>query len=73
MLDSRPVTLSVSDIHKSFGPSDVLKGITIQAQQGDVISILGASGSGKVRCCAALTCWKRPMPEWSASAGRRLK
>ncbi|MCP5602918.1 histidine/lysine/arginine/ornithine ABC transporter ATP-binding protein, partial [Klebsiella pneumoniae] len=47
MLDSRPVTLSVSDIHKSFGSLDVLKGITIQAQQGDVISILGASGSGK--------------------------
>jgi ABC-type histidine transport system ATPase subunit len=41
------VTLSVSDIHKSFGSLDVLKGITIQAQQGDVISILGASGSGK--------------------------
>ncbi|PLJ05963.1 ATP-binding cassette domain-containing protein, partial [Klebsiella quasipneumoniae] len=53
MLDSRPVTLSVSDIHKSFGSLDVLKGITIQAQQGDVISILGASGSGKstlLRC-----------------------
>lgn len=44
MLDSRPVTLSVSDIHKSFGSLDVLKGITIQARQGDVISILGASG-----------------------------
>ena len=53
MLDSRPVTLSVSDIHKSFGSLDVLKGITIQARQGDVISILGASGSGKstlLRC-----------------------
>lgn len=53
MLDSRPVTLSVSDIHKSFGSLDVLKGITLQARQGDVISILGASGSGKstlLRC-----------------------
>ena len=54
MLDSRPVTLSVSDIHKSFGSLDVLKGITIQAQQGDVISILGASGSGKSTLSATL-------------------
>ncbi|ATM21562.1 ABC transporter ATP-binding protein [Raoultella ornithinolytica] len=53
MHDPRPVTLSVSDIHKSFGSLDVLKGISIQAQKGDVISILGASGSGKstlLRC-----------------------
>lgn len=53
MHDSRPVTLSVSDIHKSFGSLEVLKGISIQAQKGDVISILGASGSGKstlLRC-----------------------
>ncbi|MEK0246576.1 ATP-binding cassette domain-containing protein, partial [Raoultella sp. BAC10a-01-01] len=47
MHDSRPVTLSVSGIHKSFGMLDVLKGISIDAQKGDVISILGASGSGK--------------------------
>jgi octopine/nopaline transport system ATP-binding protein len=53
MHDSRPVTLAVSDIHKSFGALEVLKGISIQAQQGDVISVLGASGSGKstlLRC-----------------------
>ena len=46
-------TLSVTDIHKSFGSHHVLKGITLEAQKGDVISILGASGSGKstfLRC-----------------------
>ena len=69
MLDSRPVTLSVSDIHKSFGSLDVLKGITIQM----LFRSLAPAAPVKVRCCAALTCWKRPMPEWSASAGRRLK
>jgi octopine/nopaline transport system ATP-binding protein len=48
-----PVSLSISDIHKSFGSLEVLKGISLDARKGDVISILGASGSGKstfLRC-----------------------
>ncbi len=48
-----PVTLSVTELSKSFGALEVLKGISLQAQQGDVIAILGASGSGKstfLRC-----------------------
>ena len=47
------VALSVTGIRKKFGALEVLKGISIDAHQGDVISILGASGSGKstfLRC-----------------------
>ena len=46
-------TLVVEDIHKSFGAVEVLKGISLTAKEHDVISILGASGSGKstfLRC-----------------------
>lgn len=46
-------TLVVEDIHKSFGSVEVLKGVSLTAQKGDVISILGSSGSGKstfLRC-----------------------
>ncbi|WP_245431355.1 ATP-binding cassette domain-containing protein, partial [Rhodoplanes roseus] len=45
--------MSVKNIHKSFANLEVLKGISLEAQDGDVISILGASGSGKstfLRC-----------------------
>jgi octopine/nopaline transport system ATP-binding protein len=45
--------LTVRDMHKSFGQLEVLKGISLDAHEGDVISILGASGSGKstfLRC-----------------------
>ncbi|WP_213990246.1 ATP-binding cassette domain-containing protein [Sodalis sp. dw_96] len=48
-----PITLSMIDIRKSFGDQQVLKGISLDARQGEVISILGASGSGKstfLRC-----------------------
>ncbi|MEH6578839.1 MAG: ATP-binding cassette domain-containing protein [Amphritea sp.] len=45
--------LELKDIHKSFGNLEVLKGISLTANDGDVISILGSSGSGKstlLRC-----------------------
>ncbi|MET0748503.1 MAG: ATP-binding cassette domain-containing protein [Rhizobium sp.] len=45
--------LLVNNIRKSFGTHEVLKGISLDARDGDVISLLGASGSGKstfLRC-----------------------
>ncbi len=45
--------LVVDDLHKSFGNVEVLKGVHLEAFEGDVISMLGASGSGKstfLRC-----------------------
>ena len=45
--------LEVSGIHKKFGDNDVLHGVDLNAKAGDVISIIGSSGSGKstfLRC-----------------------
>ncbi|MFT5449380.1 MAG: ABC-type histidine transport system ATPase subunit [Gammaproteobacteria bacterium] len=45
--------LVVEDLHKRFGAVDVLKGISLSANEHDVVSILGSSGSGKstlLRC-----------------------
>ncbi len=45
--------LQIGDIHKSFGNLEVLKGVSLNAGKGDVVSIIGASGSGKstfLRC-----------------------
>ena len=45
--------LKVLGIHKSYGDHQVLKGVSLSAQAGDVISINGSSGSGKstfLRC-----------------------
>lgn len=50
-----PVTeaVRVEDLHKSFGSLEVLKGVSLTAHRGDVIAIIGGSGSGKstfLRC-----------------------
>lgn len=45
--------IEVRDLHKSFGNVEVLKGIDLSAKTRDVISLIGASGSGKstfLRC-----------------------
>ena len=45
--------LIAENIHKSFGVLEVLKGVSLFAHDGDVISIIGSSGSGKstfLRC-----------------------
>lgn len=45
--------LIVEDVHKSYGSHEVLKGVSLKARAGDVISIIGSSGSGKstfLRC-----------------------
>ena len=56
-MTDNPLALSVEGIKKQFGQVEVLKGISVSASKGDVIAILGASGSGKstfLRCCNGL-------------------
>jgi len=52
-MTDQKTALIAEDIHKSFGPLEVLKGVSVSANDGDVISMIGSSGSGKstfLRC-----------------------
>ncbi|CAG4888422.1 ABC transporter ATP-binding protein [Paraburkholderia saeva] len=45
--------LFVDELHKQYGDNEVLKGVSLKANAGDVISVIGSSGSGKstmLRC-----------------------
>ncbi len=39
--------IQLRNIHKSFGENHVLRGVDLTVQDGEVVSIIGASGSGK--------------------------
>jgi hydroxyproline transport system ATP-binding protein len=39
--------IEIENVSKSFGPLEVLKGVTLTVQRGEVVSVVGGSGSGK--------------------------
>ncbi len=41
------VVLQAQNIHKSYGSLEILKGVQLEVQRGEIISIIGRSGSGK--------------------------
>lgn len=54
--------IELSNVHKSFGKVEVLKGITASVQRGEVVCIIGPSGSGKstiLRCINGLESYDR--------------
>ena len=57
---STAVKLAALDIHKRYGDNEVLKGVTLEANAGDVISIIGASGSGKSTFLRCINFLERP-------------
>lgn len=64
VVGSSAPAVSTEGLHKHYGNLEVLKGIDFHAQDGEVVSILGASGSGKSTFLRCLNLLEMP------SAGR---
>lgn len=69
----RPEAVSVHDLHKKFGPLEVLKGVSMLAREGDVVSMIGASGSGKSTFLRCINFLEMPTHGRIVVAGEEVK
>ncbi len=54
--------IALEDVHKSFGDTEVLRGVSMGVSRGEVVCLIGASGSGKstlLRCINGLETYDR--------------
>ncbi len=65
--------LRVEGLHKRFGEVEVLKGVSLAANAGDVISVLGASGSGKSTMLRCINLLEQPNAGRIVLAGEELR
>ena len=72
MAEATPA-LEIRNLHKRYGNLDVLKGISLTARDGDVISILGSSGSGKSTFLRCINLLENPHQGQIIVAGEELK
>ena len=72
-MSDAPIALEIRDLHKSYGSLEVLKGISLQARDGDVISILGSSGSGKSTFLRCINLLESPSQGTIEMAGEALR
>lgn len=63
------MTASASDalirldgVTKTFGTTTALKGASLEVSRGEIVVLLGLSGSGSRPCCATSTAWRSPPP-----------
>src|SRR5574344_2300848 len=52
--------IELKNIHKSFGSLEVLKGIDLEINKGEVVSIVGPSGAGKTTLLQIMGTLDRP-------------
>ena len=51
--------IELHDVHKRFGENEVLQGVSLNVDEHEVVCLIGPSGCGSRRCCAASTRWSR--------------
>jgi arginine/ornithine transport system ATP-binding protein len=72
-MNTKIVKLKAENIHKRFGPNEVLKGVSLEADAGDVIAIIGSSGSGKSTFLRCINLLEKPHEGRITVAGEELE
>ena len=73
MNGERPPTVDLRELRKRFAGLEVLRGVSLQASEGEVISILGSSGSGKSTLLRCINMLEIPDAGTVAVAGETVR
>ena len=52
--------IRLSDIHKRFGSLEVIRGVDLHVERGEILGIVGASGAGKTTLLQIMGTLERP-------------
>jgi branched-chain amino acid transport system ATP-binding protein len=55
-----PPLLAVEDFYAGYGPIEVLKGISIEVQPGEIVALIGSNGAGKTSTLMGISGCLRP-------------
>lgn len=66
-------SLIVENLHKRFGEREVLRGVSLSANKGDVITLIGSSGSGKSTFLRCINLLEQPNEGQLTLGGESLK
>ena len=55
-----PLMIKIENLHKSFGKLEVLKGIDLEVKKGEIVVIIGSSGTGKSTLLRCLNYLEKP-------------
>jgi len=72
-LNKTAPALEILGLHKRYGDLEVIKGVSLTARDGDVISILGSSGSGKSTFLRCINLLESPNQGQIRVSGEELK
>jgi len=65
--------LEIEDLHVHYGPVEVVKGVSLEASEGNIVSLIGANGAGKTTLLRALSGLKRPTAGQIRFQGQRIE
>jgi branched-chain amino acid transport system ATP-binding protein len=64
--------LILDDVHSAYGPIEVLKGVSLEVKQGEIVTIIGANGAGKTTTLMTISGINRLSRGRISFAGERI-
>jgi ABC-type branched-subunit amino acid transport system ATPase component len=73
LASEKPVILDMTDVDSSYGKLQVLRRVSLQVHEGEIVALLGGNGSGKSTLLRTISGFVRPRPGTVVFAGKPVQ